>query len=369
MQDVSFQKYCCEKFGLKINKCILVYINNKYIKHGDIDPNGLFTEEDITDDVNKAMEGIQERVNNMIATINFGKCPDVVIGQHCKNNPYDCPLIGECWSFLPSDNVFELYYGGHKSFELFRDGIYAIKDIPDGFDLSDRQIIQKKCARCNKPYIDKEAIKSFLSTFRYPLYYLDFETFMSAIPLLDGTSPYQQIPFQFSLHVLKDPNSKVEHYSFLADGAEDPRPKFLSSLKDVLGSTGSIVVYYKSFEEKRLKELSNTFPENKTWIENALARIVDLRDIFSNFYYCNCAQKGSTSLKDVLPAVTGISYEGMNVSSGEDASISFMNITFHGVTEEERVEARKDLEKYCCLDTEGMFRIVEEMSKLIGNDL
>ncbi|MHB8522265.1 MAG: DUF2779 domain-containing protein [Limisphaerales bacterium] len=101
-----------------------------------------------------------------------------------------------------------------------------------------------------EPHIDRAALVTFLSQLEYPISYLDFETFATAIPLFDGVRPYEQIPFQFSLHVVRSPGAKPEHFSFLADGRSDPRPEFIGQLKAVVSSHGSVVVYNASFEKR-----------------------------------------------------------------------------------------------------------------------
>ena len=42
IDDVAFQKFCCEKAGLEIRNCRLGFINKQYIKNGEIDPKELF---------------------------------------------------------------------------------------------------------------------------------------------------------------------------------------------------------------------------------------------------------------------------------------------------------------------------------------
>lgn len=364
ISDLSFQKFCCQKAGIDIRKCFIAYINKEYVKQGELDVKGMFKIEDITDKVEKDMEDIQQAIDGMFKVIDTEKSPDISIGLHCKKESDECPLKDLCWEFLPLNNVFELSRGGKKSVELFKSGIYAIKNIPDGFKLTDKQCIQKKCALTDSLHISKEHIRDFLNSLQYPIYYLDFETFLTAIPRFNGTRPYQQIPFQFSLHIIRDKNNKVEHHSFLADGDEDPRPKLLASLISVLGDKGSIVVYYQSFEKSRLKELADAFPEYRAWVEKILERIIDLYDPFSEFHYYNSGQKGSASIKEVLPAITGKSYKGMAISDGQEASISYLNITFGKVSNEQKEKTRKELEEYCCLDTLGMIWIVEKLKEL-----
>ena len=360
IQDVSFQKFCCEKKGLKIRKCILMHVNNKYIRKGKIEPEKLFIQTDITSEVEEAIKDISERVKEMFKIIKSKECPNLDIGMHC-NSPYDCP-IEECWDFLPTNNVGHLYCSNKKSFELIEMGVYSIKDIPEDIELSEKQQIQKQCELTNKPYIDKEEIGKFLKKLEYPLYYLDFETFNSAVPLYDGVRPYQQIPFQFSLHVVD--GKKVKHYSFLASGSKDPRKEFSESLKKVLGSKGSVIVYNKSFEIKILKELGEMFGIEE-WVSKVVERVVDLLVPFRSFYYYNALQKGSASIKNVLPALTGKSYEGLEIADGFTASLAYMRGEFYDVSSSEREKVRANLEKYCCLDTEGMVWIVEALGKIV----
>ena len=364
IHDVSFQRYCCEKYGLKIRNCYLMHINNEYIRQTEIDPTGLLTMAEITTEVDEATNGIQQRIENMFSSIVSEKCPTVTIGGHC-NRPYDCPLKEECWDFLPENNVFEMYGNKKKAFELIGKGIYTFKDIPDDFILNGKQQIQKDCDTSGKPHINKTAIRQFLNTLVYPLYYLDFETFSGAIPPFDGTRPYQQIPFQFSLHVVDEGNATARHFSFLADGTGDPRSEFIYSLKKVLGNSGSIVVYNQSFEKGVLRSLATMFPEYNDWLEDLNDRIIDLLAPFRSFNYYDAKQKGSASIKNVLPVLTGKGYEGLNISDGMSASLTFLDIISNNFLEEEIIKIRKDLEKYCDLDTEGMIWIVDKLKELV----
>lgn len=363
-EDVAFQKFCCQESGIEIGKCFLTHINNNYVRQGEIDVGQLFITQDISAEVEAAVIGITGRIEAMLETISAETCPDIVIGKHC-HDPYDCPLVEGCWDFLPENNVFNLYYGGKKSLELFDNGILAIKDIPGGFRLSDKQRIQKECVICREPYIDRAAINNFLSILQYPLYYLDFETFSPAVPLFDGTRPYQKIPFQFSLYIINDDKSEPRYFSFLAEGTEDPRQKLLLELVGLLGEMGSIVVYNQAFESKVLEELGTAFPEFQNRVDMTVGRMVDLLIPFRNFAYYHPIQQGSASLKNVLPALTGKSYEGMAIDNGEDASIAFYNITYGNVPEDVRNKVMANLEEYCKLDTLGMVWIVNQLRDML----
>ena len=234
---------------------------------------------------------------------------------------------------------------------------------------------QYQSVKNNCPVIDKDDIRLFLEKLNYPLYLLDFETFATAIPLFDGLRPYQNIPFQFSCHIMQSQNDEPENLYFLAeDDGNDPRTGFLQNLKKALGyndgkkPSGSILVYYEHFEKGILKALSENFSHHEQWIDDAIARIVDLYEPFGKFYYYSPLQKGSASLKNVLPALTGISYDDMEIKNGQEASVRYLNITFlKGETPQDEdfiKKIRMDLLDYCGLDTEGMIYILRELYRI-----
>jgi hypothetical protein len=361
--DVAFQKYVVERCGVHVNRCRLVHINREYIRQGSIDPASLLISEDITDRVSEVIGGMADMVEDMLQTI-AGNCPDSVIGRLC-DSPYVCPLKDDCWASMPDHPVSDLYRIGSKMDELLKRGIASIREIPEGFKLNEKQLIQKTCVECGEPHVESDKIADFLADLKYPHYFLDFETFATAIPMFDGTKPFQKIPFQFSLHTVSSPTSKDEHSYFLARGPVDPRREFIEALKASLGDGGTVIIYNQSFEEGVLKKLAETYPEYRAWIEDVIRRMADLIIPFRNFHYYHPNQAGSASLKHVLPSITGISYEGMNIAEGQTASLKFMAAAFSEIAVEEREKIFADLLEYCGQDTYGMVRIVNELRKLI----
>ncbi len=341
-----------------------MHLNKEFIKDGEINPEELFVKEDITEEANEKLKLVPEKITEMFDILNYPELPENVIGLHC-DDPYGCPLKDDCWSFLPEGHVFQLTRGKKKAFELFDNKIYAIKDIPEDFKLTDKQGIQWKCEKENKVHIEQKNIKHFLNGLKYPLYYLDFETFKTAVPFLEKTKPYQQMPFQFSLHVVEEKGAEPKHYEFLYDGNEDPRPEFAEKLKEVIGDHGDVIVYNQAFEIGRLKETAEFLPEHRDWIEAVLGRVVDLWVPFRGFAYYNPKQKGSASIKKVLPSlVGGDGYNGMDIADGAAASIEYFNTHYGEVEESKKLKVREGLLKYCCLDTEAMIWIVDKLKEV-----
>ena len=367
LPDIAFQAFVLTGAGIKLRKCFLAHINSEFVRQGPIDPQKFFTLEDVTKPVSAMTREIEEQIDAMQRVIGAKSHPDIKIGPHC-DNPYTCPLHDRCWSFLPEASVFTLYRGGTKCFSLLQQGIQKLAEIPTNVTLTDNQSIQRSALLAGQPHIDRLALAAFLSQLEYPVSYLDFETIGTAIPLFDDASPYQQIPFQFSLHIRRRPGGKssfdLEHHSFLAEGTTDPRPEFMRHLSEALPATGSVVTYNASFENSRLKECCELLPELKPWLRKVTPRVVDLLLPFRGFRYHHPDQNGSNSMKAVLPALTGKGYEKLAIQEGGAASREFLRVTFGDVTAAERRRVRRHLEEYCALDTLGMVQIVDRLKQL-----
>ena len=358
--DIGFQYYLYSGAGLKINKCYLMCIDNTYIRKGEIEPRKLFKKIDVTEAIKSTYsKTIEANMAEMVKTIANDTYPEIGIGAHCCD-PYECPLIEKCWSFLPERNAFLLYKNKKLPMALIQEDILELAQIPESLKLNEKNRIQVDCEKTGKPHIDQKKIKEFLDTVQYPAYYMDFETFASAVPLFDDSRPYQQIPFQFSVHVVKKKGASPEHYSYLADGRHDPRPEFMAKLREVIGTKGSVIAYNAAFEIGKLKECALLLPKFKKWVESIEDRIVDLLKPFRAFAYYHPNQNGSCSIKKVLPVLTGKSYDNMEIGDGGTASAEYCKITF---TEDnqDKTKVRNLLEEYCGLDTMGMVDIVNKL--------
>jgi len=363
--DVAFQKYVYEGAGLKIRKCYLMYINNQYVRKGDIDPKKLFATEDVTKQADELIPEIEANIADMLEAIRKKDAPDIKIGPHCRH-PYLCPLEDICWGFLPKEgDIFCLYSGKKKAYELLEDGVLSIADIKEDVKLSDKQSIQVECHKTNLPHIDQKGIKDFLNTLEYPFYFLDFETMNPAIPAFDNSRPFEAIPFQYSLHIVQGKGMKPEHRSYLAPGDKDPRPEILKNLKALLGDSGSVIAYNATFEKTTLRHASEAYPKYQGWVASIEDRVIDLLIPFRSFLYYHPGQAGSASLKSVLPVMTKSNYDNMEIADGGTASNEYCRVTFDkNVDEKDRQRVRSALEKYCALDTQAMIDLLDALRKV-----
>jgi hypothetical protein len=363
LHDVSLQVRVLRDAGINVRKCHVVYINKEFVRDGQIDPHQFFICEDVTDAVDELLPSVEDHLDEMQYIIRLQSCPEVAIGPHC-NGPLPCPLIDACWSFLPDHSVFTLARIGAKGFKLIEQGITAIRHIPADFKLSPIQQLQREAVITGNPHIDTVAITIFLKRLKSPVYFLDFETFAPAIPMFDGDGPYEQIPFQFSLHVQQAPGAEPEHVMFLAEGTGDPRPMFMERLCAALGDHGSVVVYNAQFEKGVLTRCAELMPDFAPWVDGIKHRVVDLLTPFKSFRVYHPQQRGSASIKAVLPAFTGRGYDELEIQEGATASMEFMRVNFRDVSKTERQRVRRQLEVYCGRDTEGMVWLVEALRRL-----
>jgi hypothetical protein len=330
--EMAFQKYCCQAAGIDIRNCYIMNINADYILRGEVDPFEFFKITEITANIKKLNLNIGLDLQNIAEIISVDYPPPVNPGKFC-GKPFNCPLKKKCWESVNSKSILFLNSINHKMIKKLKEsGIESIGDIPLNFSgINEKQKLQIEHTKNGTNYINKVAIATFLKQVRYPVFFLDFETFASPIPLIENTRPYQIIPFQFSLHVLRKPKGAIEHHFFLSDGRSDPRPELLANLRDLFGFAknhksfkGTVIVYDESFEHSILRDLVVFDTGHFNWIFKVAGRIVDLYHPFKNFYYYNSTQKGSASVKKVLPALTEKSYDEMAISNGDIAAISFL---------------------------------------------
>lgn len=368
LTDASLQYWVMDKSGFKPDKFFLMHINTAYVKDGAINPNELFTLTDITTQVIENQVWVEENLENLKNILSAEEEPVVEIGRHCSA-PFNCDYKHHCWKHIPEQSVFSLYSPRGLDWKLYEQGIFKISDIPETVSLNHRQGLQVNGQKMANSHIDKTSISEFLNNWEFPLYFFDFETIFPALPVLDGTRPFQQVPFQYSLHILEEFGAEYSHKEFLAEPKDfsgisiDPRKKLIEQMKLDFGETGSIVAYNATFEISRLKELALAFPEDQTFIEAIIGRFVDLLIPFRNGWHYHPEMGGSASIKSVLPAIAPeFSYKDLEISNGGDASNTFLSMINEKFIGDE-VKVRESLKKYCERDTLGMVIIWEELIK------
>ena len=361
--DAAFQKYVLEQLGIKVPHAYIVCLDSQYVLEGDLNIQALFTITDVTGPADSMMQQIPSVIDESIKVLSSKEEPRTDIGENCK----DCPFWDYCTKALPKPNVFDLYRMkmGDKA-ALYRRGLVSFSQLNSSGviknDKQRRQIefeLQEKAA-----WIDQKKIREFLETLSFPLYFLDFESIQPAIPFCQGTKPYSQIVFQYSLHYIEHEHGELHHKEFLAESGPDPRRSVAEALCRDIPKDVCVTVYNKTFECTRLKELAEAFPDLSDHLLSIEHNIKDLLVPFQKGYYYNRAMGGSFSIKSVLPAIypndPALDYHNLEgIHNGGEAMSVFPRIQY--MTTDEKTRTRKNLLKYCELDTYAMVKVWEEL--------
>jgi hypothetical protein len=359
--DAALQYHVLHGAGIEPVRVSIIHVNNGYVRLGELDLRQLFTIEDITVQVEELQPLIAQEIVTQ-RTMLTGDMPVIDIGPQC-DDPYECDFSGHCWGQIPDDSVFDLRGRGADRFALYREGIVRQADIPLDM-LNDSQRFLVESTLMERDSVDREGVSEFLDSVFYPLCFLDFETFMEPIPTFDGTRPYQQIPFQFSLHIQLVAGGEVEHHGFLGEPGRDPRAELLKKLLLLIPDDSCIIAWNQSFEIRVLNGLAEMFPAYQNRIERMIDNFCDLMVPFRNRTIYLWQAKGSYSIKEVLPAfVPELTYEGLEIADGGAAMDAWhvMNSVSDPV---ELARVRAALWEYCKLDTLAMVRILERMRML-----
>jgi len=364
LDDISFQRHVFEEAGYRIRKSILLHINNNYLREGELDLKQLFTTVDLTVEAeNKKSEVIKnvKVINDLLS----GREPRTKIGKHCEKD-YECDYVHYCWKDVPEYSVLNIGRFSQK-WDFYDKGIVKVEDLPSYDVLNPKQIIEVESYINNKPHIEKDNVREFLNQLEYPLYYLDYETVQYVIPPYNKTHAYQQIPFQFSLHIQKEKGGELKHIEFLHEENSDPRLPFIKKLIESCGKSGSVIVYNAVFERSIVNnKLIEQFSEYEAEINSINERMVDLLKPFSDRVVYHPKMHGSASIKKVLPAfVPELSYQDLEIQEGGTASRKYLETISSNMPQEDKNVVFKNLKRYCGLDTMAMVKLLEVLYKSI----
>ncbi len=348
INDVAFQYAVITRSGLPLKRISLVHLNNQYIRRGDLDLTQLFTVEPMTARILPMQDRIAGSLRGMQQMLATGAIPAIGMGPHCRR-PFTCDFWDYCMREIPVETDCRpspAFPAANRNAET--DGSPSLPVAPIH----------------NQPALDQ-----FTANLNHPLYFIDFETIQFAVPRYDESRPYQQIPFQWSVHLQQTPNGPLEHFEFLGTPPEDPRPQFIRSLLACLNETGTIIVWNQAFECTRLREIARDFPEFRDPIDRLLPRIADLMVPFRRKVQTagrpslhTPEMNGSYSLKAVLPAlVPDLSYEDLEIREGGMASMVYESL-YSDTDSNSIISKRESLLKYCCMDTRATVEILMKIS-------
>lgn len=356
IEDASIQLYVLEGLGVKINQVFIWHINKQASGEAD-----LFTKVDVSSICQIKSKEIPAIVAKLQDAVKDPKAvPQVSIGSHCSF-PYECPFKNVCWANVPKTNsIFQIPYFA-KKWEAYKDGVVELTD-PRLVNYDIRPEIIEAVLN-NKMWINEPAIVKALESWKFPLNSLDFETFQVGIPHLEKTYPYQQIPFQFSIHSLEKGELEAKHFDYLHQSDSDPREMVAQHLVQYMPSEGTILAYNGKFEAQVCSELMELFPQYKEALQSIINRLEDPWLLLKEHLY-HPAFLSSYSLKSVAPVLLGKEqdYKTLAIKDGLEAQAAFAKLL---KTDNvfEKISINKNLRDYCKADTYNLILLYFFLAK------
>jgi hypothetical protein len=369
LYDLAFQVVLLRQHKMPIRRASIVHLNPGYVRQGDLDIQRLFTTVDMTTRVDQiasdVIKEIQEARTYLLTEAEpVGACCCIYKGRskHCTTFEYSNPDV-------PRYGVHDIVRIGSspkKLKELVDAGNMALENIPSNIKLTSAQCAQLRAHRTGETVIEKEAIAKELGDLTLPLHFIDYETFASALPLFTQYSPYDQIPLQYSVHIVGSPGEEPIHRDFLHNGLGDPSTSFLSSLQQHVGPFGAIIVWNKGFESHVNDCIARRLPAAKDYVIEFNDRLYDLKDIFAKQYFVHKDLCGKVSIKNVLPVLAPrLSYSSLTLHDGATASLVWSKLLSGQLNDEERAPLFGQLREYCALDSYGMYAIWQALISLV----
>jgi hypothetical protein len=360
LADVYFQWLAFEAAGIRLASIHLITINGNYIfkESEGVQPKKLFSLHDMTGE----LPGMEIRWKALVETayhvLTAVHEPKVLVLNKGLKHELPPEMREEYWKGVPEFSVYRIaHIAREQLLDLIGRGILDIGHVPDDYFSSDRQRRQVQLTKSKGIFVDRAKLKAEFRQLRYPLYFLDYETIMPAVPMFDGHKPYQIIPFQYSLHVIDHVGAKPKHYDYLHTRKSDPMPSLLRILRRQIGDKGSVLAWNAPFEKSCNQRMAERNPTYQAFLGSVNDRLYDLALIFKDIYV-DYRFKGSVSIKNILPVmIPELSYEALEIRNGEMAIESITRLigrSFFG-----RTKIIRELKQYCELDTLAMVRIYE----------
>jgi hypothetical protein len=373
LYDLAFQVIVLRKHNVKIRQACIIHLNRHYVRQSDLDIQQLFVIADLTTEIDEISQAVSAELpdarNYLLNEAEpSGPCSCIYRSRakHCTTFAYSNPTI-------PRYGVHDISRIGSspkKLKELVNAGIFTLEDVPGDIKLTEFQKVQLQAHRTGETIVNSGAIARELENLSYPLHFIDYETFAPAIPRYSDYSPYDQIPLQYSVHIVGAPNEQPIHRDFLYTGNEDPSGSFFHSLQQHIASFGAIIVWNKGFESHVNDCISRRLPSTKDYFVDFNDRLYDLMDIFSKQYFVHKDLCGRVSIKNVLPVLTPyLSYSPLEIHDGATASLVWSKLISDLISPEESNRLYAHLREYCALDSYGMYAIWQALRALAESDV
>ena len=326
LDDVALQVHVLQVLKIQLSSIELLHVNTAYVRGASgLDWEQFFARLDIAGQVHERLASLPTKLNAIRDGLGQAALPFAKPGKQCSS-PYGCEFWDECTADKPVDWVAKLpRLSARQTDELAALGIESIAQIPADFRLTAKQGIIRDVMASGRPFVAPK-LGQLLHRFGPPALYLDFEAMMPAIPLYEGTRPYQALPFQWSLHEMVE-DGTLKHSEYLATGATDPRREFAETLMEALSHSDLPIIVYSAYEQTTLRALAGQFPDIAPELNAIILRLADLLPIVRGAIY-HPEFQFSNSIKKVGPALSpGLGYDDLDdIADGATAAAVFVQL-------------------------------------------
>jgi len=364
VKDACFQKYVLEKSGYEVKDVYIIHLNKDYVRNGEIDPHSFLEKVDIKEDIDEVYESVVGNIGAAVELLQKDSVSESSCSCKTKTKSNHCDTFRYFNKEMPEYPIYHLNnIREPRILKLLDEGLLDLVDVHSECGLSEKQMLHVQSVKSKETIIDHGAIEEKLDKLKFPLHFIDYETFPSAVPKIDGTKPHQQVPFQVSIHTMNR-DGDIEHFEYLLDKFELPRD-MVKSMKDFTGLDGTFISWHASFEKSRNKEMVEMFPEYADYLAYMNNKMFDLKEIFSDGDYVDYRFNGSNSIKHVLPVlVSELSYKTLEVRDGTMALDLWGRMVMDKDFNKDKDSAREDLLEYCKMDTWAMVEIYRFLKDL-----
>jgi hypothetical protein len=306
--DAALQYYVITGSGLKLADIQIMHINPEYERTGELVTEKLFVVNSLLEQVLQKQDFIHDQILREKDIFEMPHSPEIAIGLHC-HNPYTCDFLGHCWKNYPRPTVFDLdAFTPAEQQSIFDQGFHALAELAHVPGLTTVQQIQIKSHLTGEMFLDKEALAKFINIPDKSIAFLKVLYCRPAVPLFDGTKPYQQLPFAFALF-----SSENDTYTefFIIPPGRYPIEEFKTHLKERLSPFNCILVTGHS------NELLNFFEKMNSTFE-----IYDLLEPFT---------KGMIYHPGLATGLSIAQLTGVDVSTDNSGRGNIQNDTMAGV--------------------------------------
>ena len=360
--DAAFTLTAAEASGRSVQSVLLYHPRKEYVRRTQLCAAELMICDDITVAARRLLPEVQLALQQIAAISADAASVEADDLKACGRRG-QCSYCGaEAAVTLAVDDPRTLFLGRRKGRELVQAGVESLLVLPESVTLTPRQRIQIEAIRQSRPHVDRPALCGFAAQLRYPLRFLDFEAFSLPVPPYPDTRVWEHIPYLYTLQTVAEPGAAAEQTHFCGSAPGDYREQLAGQLMHDLGAEGTIIVYGRDFEARMLRRLGDWVPPAAQALGDCVERVIDLAQPFREFWYYHHLQRGSLSMKTVLPLLGGIGYEDLKIHNGLEANAVFSTALLE--SRPLKPAEQTAVIEYCARDTAGMARMTEALLRL-----